>query len=136
MGDPPEALYGSRVASNLFPLLGVAPILGRNILPEEDQPGHPDVMILSHGLWVRKFNSDSNIVGRVLIVNGHGSTVIGVMAPEFNFPMRRTAVRTPSPYVDFWAPLEVAREGGHSAVARLRPGVTLAQARQDIASIS
>ncbi|MFN0105454.1 MAG: ADOP family duplicated permease [Bryobacteraceae bacterium] len=135
-GNPAEALYGARVSSNLFPLLGVAPMLGRNILPEEDQPGRPDVIILSHGLWVRRFNSDPNIVGKVLIVNGHGSTVIGVMAAEFNFPMRRTAVRTPSPYVDFWAPLEVARDGGHSAVARLKPGVTLAQARQDIISIS
>lgn len=135
-GSPPEALYGSRVTSNLFPLLGVAPMLGRNILPEEDQLGHADVIILSHHLWVRRFNSDPSIIGRVLTVNGHGSTVIGVMDAEFNFPMRRTAVRTPSPTVDFWAPLEVARAGGHSAVARLKHGVTLAQARQDLVSIS
>lgn len=135
-GNPPEALYGSRVTSNLFPLLGVAPMLGRNILPEEDQPGHPDVIILSHHVWVRRFNSDPSIIGRALTVNGHGSTVIGVMPAEFNFPMRRTAVRTPSPTVDFWAPLEIAREGGHSAVARLKHGVTLAQARQDLLSIS
>ncbi len=134
-GDPPEALYGARVTSNLFPLLGVAPMLGRNILPEEDQPGRPDVIVLSHGLWVRRFHSDPGIVGRVLTVNGRASTVIGVMSAEFDFPMRRTAVRTPSPYVDFWAPLEVARGGGHSAVARLKPGVTMAQARQDIGSI-
>lgn len=134
-GNPAEALYGSRVSANLFPLLGVAPMLGRNILPEEDQHGRPDAMILSHGLWVRRFNADPNIIGKKLIVNGRGSTVIGVMAPEFNFPMRGLAVRTPSPYVEFWAPLEVAREGGHSAVARLRPGVSVAQARQDIASI-
>ena len=73
-GDPPEALYGARVTSNLFPLLRVAPMLGRNILPEEDQPGRPDVIILSHGLWVRKFNSDPNIIGKTLIVNGHGSS--------------------------------------------------------------
>lgn len=135
-GNPPEALYGARVTSNLFPLLGVAPMLGRNILPEEGQPGRPDVIILSHHLWVRRFNSDPSIIGRVLTVNGHGSTVIGVMAADFNFPMRRTAVRTPSPTVDFWAPLEVARAGGHSAVARLKHGVTLAQARQDLVSIS
>ncbi|MBY0504779.1 MAG: ABC transporter permease [Bryobacteraceae bacterium] len=132
---PPEALYGARVTSNLFPLLGVTPMLGRGILPEEDQPGHPDVIILSHQVWVRRFNSDPSIIGRVLTVNGHGSRVIGVMAAEFNFPMRRTAVRTPSPTVDFWAPLEVARAGGHSAVARLKQGVTLAQARQDLVSI-
>jgi len=135
-GSPPEALYGARITANLFPMLGVAPMLGRNILPEEDQAGRPDVMILSHGLWVRRFNADRNVIGRVLAVNGHPCTVIGVMPPDFDFPLRRSAVRTPSPYVEFWAPLEIAREGGHSAVARLKPGVSLGQARQDLASIS
>ena len=55
---PPEALYGLRVTANLFPTLGVTPMLGRNILPDEDQPGHANEMILSYGLWVRRFNSD------------------------------------------------------------------------------
>lgn len=134
--EPPEALYGARITANLFPLLGVAPVLGRNIRPEEDQPGRPDVFVLSHSLWVRRFHADPDVVGKVFTVDGRGGTVIGVMAPGFNFPMRRTAVRTPSPHADFWAPLGVAREGGHSAVARLKPGVTLRQAQQDIGSIS
>src|SRR6185295_72930 len=117
---PPEALYGLRVTANLFPTLGVSPMLGRNILPEEDQPGQSDVMILNYGLWVRKFNSDRNVVGRAVTVNGHNCIVIGVMPPNFNFPLRRSAVHTPSPYVDFWAPLSLSREGGLGAVARLR----------------
>jgi len=133
---PPQARYGLRVTANLFPLLGVTPMLGRNILPEEDQPGQPDRMILSYGLWVRRFNSDRSVVGRAVTVNGHGCTVIGVMPPEFNFPMRRSAVHTASPYVEFWAPLSLSRQGGLGAIARLRPGVTLAQARQDLTSIS
>ncbi len=135
----PEALYGLKVTASLFPTLGVSPMLGRNILPEEDRPGHPEEMILSYGLWVRRFNSDPHVVGRTVTVNGHSCLVIGVMPPAFNFPLRREAAHTPSPYVEFWSPLSVspgARQGGLGAVARLRPGVSLAQARQDIASIS
>lgn len=138
-GTTPEALYGLKVTANLFPTLGVSPMLGRNILPEEDQPGRPDEMILSHGLWVRRFNSERNVVGRTVTVNGHDCLVIGVMPPYFNFPLRREAAHTPSPYVEFWAPLSNspgARQGGLGAVARLRRGVSIAQARQDLASIS
>ncbi len=135
---PPEALYGLKIGANLFPVLGVSPMLGRNILPEEDQPGHPDVMILSYGLWVRRFHSDRNVVGHTVTVNGHDCLVVGVMPPEFSFPMRRMAAHTPSPYFEFWAaPLTkpLNPEDGHGAVARLRPGVSLAEARQDLASI-
>src|SRR5579859_7975262 len=135
----PEALLGVRMTANLFPVLGVSPMLGRNILPEEDQRGHPDVMILSYGLWVRRFNSDRSVVGRTVIVNGHGCLIIGVMPPEFDFPLRREAAHTPSPYVEFWAaPFVVAANPNAAlgAVARLRPGVTLTEARQDLASIS
>src|ERR1700687_4281471 len=60
----PEALYGLKVTASLFPTLGVSPLLGRNIVPEEDHPGHPDEMILSYGLWKRRFNSDPSVVGR------------------------------------------------------------------------
>ena len=135
----PEALYGVRVTANLFAVLGVSPMLGRNILPEEHQPGHPDVMILSHGLWMRRFHADRSVVGRSVTVNGHGCLVIGVMPPDFNFPMRRGAAHTPSPYVEFWAaPFIVPAnpDAGLGAVARLRRGVSLEEARQDLASIS
>ncbi len=135
----PEALYGLRASASLFSVLGVSPMLGRNILPEEDQPAHAPVMILSYGLWVRRFHSDRAVVGRSVTVNGHACLVIGVMPPGFNFPLRRQAAHTPSPYVEFWAaPLAPpANPGaGLGAVARLRPGVSLAQARQDVASVS
>jgi len=135
----PEALYGLRAKANLFPTLGVSPMLGRNILPEEDQPDHADVMILSYGLWARRFHSDPSVVGRIVTVNGHGCLVIGVMPRDFNFPMRREAAHTPSPYVEFWAaPFHVPANpaAGLGAVARLRPGVSLDEARQDLASIS
>jgi len=138
-GVTPEALYGLKVTAGLFPTLGVSPMLGRNILPEEDRPGHSDVMILSYGLWARRFNLDRNAVGRTVAVDGHDCLVIGVMPPGFNFPMRRAAAHTPSPYVEFWSQMSAhpgSRGGGLGAVARLRPGVTLDQARADLATIS
>ncbi len=140
---PPEALYGLRMSASLFPTLGVSPMLGRNILGEEDQPGRPKKMILSYGLWIRRFNGDRNIVGRTVKVdNGEDCLVVGVMPPGFNFPLRRAAARTPQPYVEFYAPLRLnpadpaADTGALGAVARLRPGVTVMQAQQDLASIS
>ena len=137
---PPEALYGLRASASLFPTLGVTPMLGRNILPDEDQPGHANEMILSYGLWVRRFHSDPKIIGRTITIDGHDCLVIGVMPKEFNFPLRRGAVHTPSPYVEFWAPLRSGRALNATeavgAVARLRPGVSLSEAQQDLASIS
>ncbi len=139
---PPEALYGLSVSANMFPLLGVTPMLGRNILPEEDQPDRNHEMILSYGLWTRRFNSDRGIIGRSVEVNGHACTIIGVMPPDFDFPMRlATTVRTPSQHMEFWAPLGLDpakedRNTGSGAVARLRKGVSLEQAEQDVKSIS
>jgi predicted permease len=139
---PPEALYGLSVSANMFPLLGVTPLLGRNILPEEDQPDRNHEMILSYGLWTRRFNSDRGIIGKSVEVNGHSCTIIGVMPPDFDFPMRlATTVRTPSQHMEFWAPLGLDpakedRDTGAGAVARLRQGVLLEQAEQDVKSIS
>jgi len=135
----PLALYGGRMNAALFSVLGVSPMLGRGVLPQEDVPGHPDVMILSYGLWVRRFSADRSVVGRTVTVNGHGCQVIGVMGPEFDYPMRRAAAHTPEPYAEFWAaPFgEVHNENaGLVGVARLRTGVSVAEARQDLLAIS
>ena len=137
---PPEALYGLRVTANLFPTLGVAPMLGRNILPEEDQPGQANEMILSYGLWVRRFNADPSIVGHSVSIDGQDCLIIAVMPRGFDFPLRRSAVHTPSPYVDFWAPLRSGKPQAPTAavgvIARLRAGVSLNDAQQDLATIS
>jgi putative ABC transport system permease protein len=135
---PPEALYGLNVSANLFPTLGVKPMLGRNILSEEDEPGHANEMILSYGLWVRRFNADRGIVGRNVEVDGHDCLVIGVMPPVFNFPLRRAAAHTPSPYVEFWTPIHrhpIGPSAGIGVIARLRDGVSLQAAQADLASI-
>ena len=136
---PPQALYGLRMTANLFPTLGVSPMLGRNILPGEDQPGHLDEMILSYGLWISRFNADRGVVGRTVKVNGVDCLVIGVMPPDFNFPLRRAAAHTPAPYVEFWAPLKITPEAPAAAWERSRdyvPEYRLIEAQQDLASIS
>ncbi len=141
-GNPSEALYGLYVSANFFPMLGVKPMLGRNILPEEEHTGQARVMILSHGLWTRRFNSDRGVLGRSVEVNGHQCTIIGVMPPGFDFPMRMaTTVRIPSGHMDFWAPefgdpAKIGRVGGYGAVARLKSGVSVAGVQQDLDSIS
>ncbi len=138
-GVLPEALYGLRVTANLFPTLGVTPMLGRNISSDEDRPGVSEVIILSYGLWTRRFNSDRSVIGRTIVVNGHNSTVIGVMPAGFDFPMRKsTPVRTPSPYMEFWAPMAVdprGNQGGLCAVGRLHDDALLADAQHEMAAI-
>src|SRR5579863_7339732 len=137
---PPEALYGLRVTANLFPTLGVAPMLGRNILPDEDQPGRANEMVLSYGLWVRRFNADPSIVGHSVTIDGQSCLILGVMPRGFDFPLRRQAAHTPSPYVDFWAPYRSGKPQALTAavgvVARLRSEVSLNDAEQDLATIS
>ena len=80
--DTPERVRGYQVSPNLLDALGVKVALGRNFLPDEDQPGKDNVVILTHGLWQRSFGGDSNIVGRTANVNGVARTIIGVMPPE------------------------------------------------------
>jgi predicted permease len=140
---PPEALYGLFVSANMFSTLGVKPMLGRDVLPEETQFGRDHEMILSYGLWTRRFNADPKVVGRSVEVNGHACTIIGVMPPGFDFPMRlATTVRTPSQHMDFWAPdgmdpAKITRQSpAFGAVARLRPGTSQTQAEQDVLAIS
>ena len=142
-GSLPEALYGLYISPAMFPTLGVSPMLGRNILPEEAQPGRDREMILSYSLWVRRFRADPGVVGHTVQVNGHDCLIIGVMPAGFDFPMRMaTTVRTPSGHMDFWAPEAIDPTGTHrdairdGAIARLRPGTPLSQARQDLAAIA
>ncbi|HEY6187243.1 MAG TPA: ABC transporter permease [Pyrinomonadaceae bacterium] len=130
----PERIEGRRVSASLFPLLGVAPQLGRAFLPEEDQPGANRVVIMSHGLWQRRFGSDVTIIGKPLNLNGESYTVVGVMPPQFQFPSRTDELWTP---IAFTAQ-EAANRGGHylKVVARIKPGVTLQQAQTEMNAIA
>ena len=141
----PEALYGATVSSSLFSTLGVTPMLGRNILPEEDQPKHACVIELNYRLWVRRFHSDRGIAGKQVSMNGHACTVVGVMSAGFDFPLHFGAVRLQEPYIQFWAAplprpdqsvLDRRDDYGYAAVARLKSGVGAAAASQELGRIS
>jgi putative ABC transport system permease protein len=134
----PEKLDGYVAGWNLFPLLGVKPALGRTFLPEEDRPGGPKVLLVSHGLWKRRFGGDPGLVGREIRVNDENHTVVGVMPPEFQFP----ALEHYFKQTEIWTPLafgerQWAQRGAHFlyVIARLKPGVTLDQARIDMSLI-
>ncbi|HZI17771.1 MAG TPA: ABC transporter permease [Pyrinomonadaceae bacterium] len=130
----PERIDGRNVSAGLFPLLGVEPQLGRGFLPEEDQPGAGRVVVLSHGLWQRRFGADPSIVGRELTLNGVSHTVVGVMPAGFQFP---------TPEDQLWVPIaftsqEAANRGRHylQVFARLKPGVGMEQAQAEMNTIS
>ena len=96
-GGDPERLRGAAVTADYFPLLGVKPVLGRVFTRDEDKPGAQDVILLSHGLWQRRFGGDPNIIGREINLGGK-TTVIGIMPPGFQYPIRDEAQ-------DFWEPM-------------------------------
>ena len=83
-GDRPERVRGTMPTSSLFPLFGVSPILGRTLLPSDEQPGRNHVVVLSSELWARRYASDRNIIGREISLNDEPHTVVGVMPPNFH----------------------------------------------------
>ncbi len=126
----PERLQGARIPANLFPLLRVKPALGRGFSEDENQPGRDRLVVLSHGLWQRRYAGDPNIVGKTIRLENVPHTVVGVMGPEFQYPTRD---------VQIWVPLTInpadfqTRSGyAHLTVARLKPGVTLEQAQTEV----
>ncbi len=135
----PENVQAERVSANFFPILGVNPILGRNFTSEEDRRGASPTALISEGLWKRKFASDRNVIGQRLIVAGQPRTIIGVIPASFQlhvFNFRTADVyeaigedTDPSFY-----PRDAYR--GTDAVGVLKPGVTLAQARDDMKRVN
>jgi putative ABC transport system permease protein len=130
--DEPERLEGSAVSWNLFPMLGVSPVLGRQIRAEEDKPGADRVVLLSDGLWQRRFGRDPSIVGKTLMLNEQAYTVIGVMGPAFKFPENS----------ELWIPLRendgrLGRDAkGLFTFGRLAPGVTIERARTALTQVA
>jgi predicted permease len=122
----PEIIGGVLVSADFFRVLGVAPVLGRGFLASDDVPGAPRVAIASHRLWTRRFNSDTSFVGRTLRLEDELYTVVGVLPAAFD---------ATGADVDLWAPRQLTTEqlttnSGRwlRIIARLAPGVTLAQA--------
>ena len=130
-GDP-ERVLGARVTSSLFPLLGVGALRGRTFLPGEDRPGHDTVVVLSEELWQRRFDADPTVIGRSLHLDGKSYTVVGIVRAQFELPA-----------AELWVPLAfepyaMAQRGTRalSVVARLKPRVELAAAREDLQAIA
>ena len=132
-GDP-EQLIGMRVTDGFFAILGAKPELGREFLPEEDQPGRNNVVILSHGLWQRRFGGDPKIMDQTITLSGQIYTVIGVMPATFSFGGSETALWTPMGFTSD----DAQNHGGHflSAIGQLKPGATLEQARSEMSAIA
>ena len=144
-GGEPELVVGLSASASLFPLLGARLAAGRALLPEEDQPGANRVVVISHGLWQRRYGADPQLIGQKITLNDEAYTVIGVTAPDFQFPRRG---ELPSYYtsprkIDLYLPLAFTpeqmndRSGGLLAViARLKPGVSLGQASAEMNAIA
>lgn len=137
--DRPEQLDGRMVSAELLPLLGVAPALGRNFLPEEDRPSGAPVALLTYGFWQRRFGGDRGIVGRTIGLNGRAHTVVGVLPAGFRSVYRWEGTALGSVYVPLGQlDRQLVARGNHpgiSVVGRLRPGVSLAQARSELEGI-
>jgi predicted permease len=125
----PEQLSGKKVTPNFFDVLGVQPTLGRAFTPDEDR-ANSAVIIVSYGLWQRRFGGDSNVIGREILLGSVPTKIIGVMTKGFFFRERND---------DYWTPIagkpeDWARRSTHflTVVARMKPGTTLQQAKADM----
>ncbi|MGC2162301.1 MAG: ABC transporter permease [Silvibacterium sp.] len=126
-GDRPEQVHGIHVTQRYFALFGAPVILGRTFTPQEDSPNGGHVIVISYGLWQRRFGGDPNIVGKALSLGNEPYTILGVIGKSFNT----------DPEADIWLPFQFdpnSNDQGHYflAAARLKPGVTLAQANAQL----
>lgn len=130
----PEKIDANAVLANFFPLLGVEAAAGRVLTADDDQPQAPKVAVISYSLWQSRYGGQSSVVGREILLNDEKYTVVGVMPKGFQFV---------DPDIRVWVPSGfdqrvLSNRGGHflTVVARMKPGVTLAQANSDIKAIT
>src|SRR5262245_21343250 len=135
----PEHIEAAKVSSSLFPLLGAQAAYGRVFLPEEDQKGKAPTVILSHAFWQRRFSSDPGVVGRTLTLNDQNFSVVGVLREGFSLHKEVMPTVNGVQRPDVFLPLPISdadrtNRGGedYNIFARLKPGVTVAQAQADM----
>jgi putative ABC transport system permease protein len=128
-----ERLEASLATSGLFPLLGIRPIAGRTFTPEEDKPGNPPVVLISHRLWQSHFGSDPSVVGRTIMLGGRGFTLVGVLPAEFRLV----------PASDLWMPVseygdDLTSHLHHDfhILARMKPGVGISRAQAEVSTLN
>ena len=139
-----DQVWGEVVTGNFFSVLGVRPMLGRTFLPEEDEvPGRNPVAIIGHSLWQRRFASDSSVLGRAIALNGQPFTIVGVLPPSFTGMMNGWASEMwipamATPLVDASFRENIMHRGSSwlTLVGRLKPGVTLSEARAKFAVLT
>jgi putative ABC transport system permease protein len=142
--DEPERIDGVRVSADFFAMLRTEAALGRTFRPEEDRAGAEAVVVISDGLWRRRFSADPMLIGKTLTLDGAAFTVIGILPPDFSFPIYREyggPLEIPDPEVWTTTALDAgwfSDRGWHpiTAAGRLRPGVSLAQAQADMDAIA
>src|SRR5262245_32033052 len=131
----PEQIMSVRASANLFPLLGVAPMLGRTFTADEEQQ-HARVVVLSHGLWRRRFGASPNVLGQTLEIDGVSSQVIGVMPERFRSD-KETPIWEPHTLFPDWEAQKAQRgTGSWQVVGRLKPKASLAQAQVEMSAIA
>ncbi|MBS0658877.1 MAG: ABC transporter permease [Verrucomicrobia bacterium] len=131
---PPERLRAANVTANYFSVVGGTPLLGRTLREGEDAAGAEPVAVISEGLWRTRFKAASDIIGRRFVLDGLSTEVVGVMPDRFRLPYDRVQIWTPLVFPQS----AVTQRGNHSydVVGRLRAGVTLEAARQDLRAIA
>jgi len=139
--DKPELLSALRISSGFFDVLGVRPMLGREFRREDEAPGNHHVVILSNGLWQRRFQSDPGVIGKPIVLTGEAFTVVGVMPPGVPHVGGDYRSMPHGETVDFWWPVTLRPQdsrGSHylNAVGRVKPGVLLEQTSADLSVIA
>jgi predicted permease len=135
-GQLPENVRAATFSSNTLPTLGVEPALGRNFTAEDDQPSANGTVILSWGLWKRRFGGDPAILNRTILLDARPYTVVGVMPAWFAFPDQTRQLWTPLHYKEPTEVLDALDEHDFVAIGRLKPGVTAAQAEAELSLIT
>jgi putative ABC transport system permease protein len=136
----PEQLNGARISTNLFSLLGVRIKIGRDFAPDEEKPGAARVAILSHGLWQRRFGGEMSVVGSTISLNGNPTIVVGVLPAHFALMLPAEA-HVPAD-LNVWIPhaVDYAKQERHShgmtVIGRLKHGITVAQAQEEMNAIA
>ena len=136
-GDP-QQLNGLRITPTFFPTLGIMPAFGRNFAPQEDAPNGPAVCIISHELWQTQFGGRTDLLGKTIALNGQSWEVVGIMPPHLTAPFGQTQIFAPRVFeVPALTMAQVQAGSGYAQpIARLKPGVTLDRAKQELVAIS
>ena len=132
LGAPPERVPGATVTANFLTIMGVHPTLGRDFTVQDDTPGGPKTALISDSLWHRRFNANPKVVGTTLTVEGVAYEIIGVLPPTLQYPRQAELYTTMGDLRQAKYILLRDNHVGFSAVARLKPGISLLQANQDL----